>query len=103
MDITPQPNEPQKDVRQLMEENQQLLKLVLHNTNKTRKYILLGRLVSLVYLLLVVGSVVVAAITIPPLLKTAVQPYKELLGGPNGQEVNTNLIDEVQGFLEGYN
>lgn len=101
MDVTPQPpNEPQKDVRQLLEENQRLLRLILHNTDKTRKYILLGRLVSLAYLLLVVGSIVVAALTLPPLLNRAVEPYKELLGVPASQGTNNNTLDEMRGFLE---
>lgn len=102
MDIISQPNLPQKDNKQLLEENQRLLKLILHNTNKTRKYILLGRLVSAVYLLLVLGSVIVAAITLPPLLKTAVQPYKELLGLPLSGQNGSNTINEVQQFLEDY-
>lgn len=102
MDIISQPNIPQKDNKQLLEENQRLLKLILHNTDKTRKYILLGRLVSLVYLLLVAGSIVVAAITLPPLLGKAIEPYKQLLGGPQGQNVNPDLINEVQQFLEDY-
>ena len=103
MDIISQPNVPQKDVKQLLEENQRLLKLILHNTDKTRKYILLGRVVGLIYLLLIVGSVVLAAVTLPPLLGSAIQPYKELISGPQGEQVNPDLMDEMQRFLEDYN
>lgn len=100
MDINPQPNDP-RDIKKLLEENQQLLRLILNNTEKTRRYVFFGRLMSTIYLLLIVGSLIFAAFTLPPLVEKAVGPYRDLLGSPSGSN-NQDLINEVQSFLEDY-
>jgi hypothetical protein len=104
MDEPSQNINPPKDTRQLLEENQQLLRMILRNTEKTRKYIFLGRVVSIAYIALIVGSLILAAITLPPLLNNYLAPYKELLSSPTSKgEVNQGIIDEVQNFLKDYN
>jgi len=103
MDITSQNNKPQKDTRQLLEENQQLLRMILRNTEKTRKYVLFGRIMSALYLIMIVGSVILAAVALPPLINSVIGPYKELLGTPSTKgDINQGLFDKVQDFLKGH-
>jgi hypothetical protein len=93
----------QKDTRQLLEENQQLLRLILSNTEKTRKYILWGRILSVIYVLIIITPIILAAIYLPPMLKSFVQPYQDLLSGPTNQgSANKGMINEVQQFLNEY-
>ena len=96
-----------KDIRELLEENQQLLKLILHQTLKTRKYIFWGRTISLLYIVFLVAPIVVAIIYLPPLFEKVISPYQELLGSDGGQGIggifsgNQNSKGEVnQGLLE---
>lgn len=97
MDINPQPNDP-REIRKLLEENQQLLRMILNNTEKTRRYVFFGRLMSAIYLLIIIGSLIFAAVTLPPLVERAVEPYKQLLGSPS-ENTNQGLFDELQNLL----
>lgn len=78
-----------EQIRQLLQENQQLLQEIYKQTEKTRKYIMAGRIISFIYLILIIAPLVFAAIYLPPLMKSYLAPYQELLG----QTQNTDGLD----------
>lgn len=67
---------------------EELLWKIYKSTEKTRKYILWGRVMSLIYLLLIVVPLILAFIYLPPLVKNAIGPYQELLQGSSAQPSN---------------
>lgn len=92
-------------MKNLMEENQRLLKLVLQTSEKTRKYILYGRVISIVYLILILAPIVIAAIFLPPFLKSTIGPYQELLSNTTTGQTgfSPGVLNNVQEFLDEYN
>lgn len=91
------------ELRELLEQNQEYLKAILHSVEKTRKYIFIGRMITIGYVLFVIAMLVTAALTLPPLLSNAVKPYQELLSTDNGNgQVNPGLVNDVQKFLKDY-
>jgi len=84
--------------------NQQeiLLQAIYKNSEKVRKYILWGRVMSAVYIVLIVAPFIIAAMYLPSFIKNAIGPYRELLGtvgssaGPLGKE---KKVEESLGGL----
>jgi len=104
MDITSQNNEQlnhysKDDIKILVEENRQLLKVIYLQVEKTRRYILWGRIISIIYLFILVAPIIVAIIYLPPFIQGIVGPYKELLGGTNSGGMNQGIFEQAQGLL----
>jgi hypothetical protein len=79
-------------------ENQRLLTEIYEQSQKTKKYIMAGRVVSFIYLLLIIVPLIFAAFYLPPLVKNYIAPYQELLGqtpGAGGLNVN-ELLNQFQ-------
>lgn len=93
------------DIKSLIEENQRLTKLVLSNTERIRKYILWGRVMSLIYLAIIVTPLVLALIYLPPFFKSALSPYQDLLNtsGTVNSANSSDIFDQAQEFLNDYN
>jgi hypothetical protein len=90
-----------KDIKKLLQENQELLQKIHLSTEKARKYILFGRIMTLIYLILIVAPIIFAFIYLPPLLKGIAGPYQDLLGASpvlNSGEAAAGQLDE--GFLQ---
>lgn len=81
-----------EDLERRLDQQQQMIEVIYKNSEKVRKYILWGRIMSTVYIVLIFAPLILAAIYLPPLLKNAIGPYQELLGtfgssaGPLGKE-----------------
>ncbi len=93
------------DLRSLVEENQRLTKLVLSNTERIRKYIFWGRVMSFIYLVIIIAPIVFALIYLPPLFKNAIAPYQDLLNvtGSVNTTDTSDIFDQAQEFLNDYN
>lgn len=81
-----------EQIEKRLNEQEVLLQAIYKNSEKVRKYILWGRIMSTVYVILIFAPLIIAAIYLPPLIRNAVGPYQELLGifgasiGPAGKE-----------------
>ncbi|OGG86475.1 hypothetical protein A3B87_00405 [Candidatus Kuenenbacteria bacterium RIFCSPHIGHO2_02_FULL_39_13] len=95
------PGESNNFQKELGEQKEILLK-IYEQTQKTKRYILFGRILSLVYLILVIAPVIFAIFYLPPLFKQVVEPYKELLGQDNGLPTSNNsqLINDLLNQLK---
>lgn len=90
--------------KELQVQKEILLK-IYEDTRKTRRYIMLGKIISAIYLILIIAPLILAAIYLPPLLKNVVGPYKELLDvGQTKKNLNVNLkqidIDKANQLLK---
>ena len=92
-------NPPAKiDIGKELEEQKQILLQIYENTRKTRRYIVMGRVISLVYLLIIVGFFAVGLKVISPLLNRVndiMMPYNTLLGNDQLQDVDVNKINDL--------
>lgn len=89
------------EIKNLLIENQKILAEIQTQVDKTRKYILTGRIISFIYLILIIAPLIFAAVYLPPLVKNYMAPYQELLGSTkdaNGLETNSinQLIDQFK-------
>lgn len=75
---------------------EQLLLKIYENTEKTRKYIMWGRVMAFIYLLLIIVPLILAVIYLPPLLSNVIEPYKELLGDDPKATKLLEQIDKLQ-------
>lgn len=88
---------PKVSIEKELAEQREILLEIYEQTKKTRRYIMLGKIISFIYLLLLVVPMIFAVIYLPPLLKNAIAPYQELLGqtkdsqGANIDQVNSLL------------
>jgi hypothetical protein len=59
--------------------NEELLWRIYKSTERTRHYILWGRVISFIYFLLIVVPIILAIIYLPPMLNNVLEPYKGLI------------------------
>ena len=85
-----------EEIKQLLTENQELLKAIYEQNQKTRKYIMAGRVISFIYLILISAPLIFAAVYLPPLMKNYLAPYQELLGQTqNAEGLNVNAVNDL--------
>ena len=88
----------QSNIADILQKQNQLLEKIYIETKKTRRYIAFGRVVSFIYLLLLLVPIVFAIFYLPPLIKNLAAPYAELLDVKQGAE---NLdANALNGFLK---
>ena len=96
----------QPDLHKLLEENLKLTREVHASVAKIRRYLRWQRLVSYIYLLVIMGPLIIAAIYLPPLIKPLLQQYQALSdtfpttgqptsGLPNLQNLNPQTLQEL--------
>lgn len=74
---------------------EELLQKIYESTEKTRKYILWGRIMSLIYLILILAPIIWAIVYLPPILDQALKPYQEILNLSN--QGNNNILQTLRG------
>lgn len=93
-----------ENFQRMLEENQRLLRLLLEQAEKTRRYIFWGRIVSFVYLLLVIAPLIAAMIYLPSLIRNTIGPYQELLGsftqGSQSRSSEQSVLEQMEGLKE---
>ena len=89
------------DLKTLIKEQNKLLVEIYQQTEKTRKYILTGRIISLVYVILIIAPIILAIIYLPPLLEQAFEPYKTLLNPADNIDLRNIDAGTVNNILKG--
>lgn len=74
--------------------SEELLQKIYENTERTRKYILWGRIMSFIYLVLILVPIILAVIYLPPVINQALDSYQGLLK-VSGQ-TNTDVINTLK-------
>lgn len=87
-----------------MEENLALTKEIYAMTKKIKGYIVFQKVMSLVYIMLIVVPIILSIIYLPPLLNGLFNQYKDILGIQPGSDGSIqNLLNGVGGNLDNIN
>ena len=90
-------------IEKTMEESEVLLRAVYAHTKKTQRFILWGRMMSLVYLILIVAPLIFAAVYLPSLLRQYAGTYQELLDPKGNASGGGGVLHSLQQELELFN
>ena len=82
----------QQTLEDLMKENLELTKELQRQMRSVRHYLLWQKIVSIFYLNIIIGPIIIVIIYLTPLLKNVVAPYQELLGGNKSGGLDINSI-----------
>lgn len=84
-----------EEIKKLLEQNLVLTKEIYVMTKKIKSYITFQKVMSLVYLMLIVVPIVLSIIYLPPLLESLFNQYKDALGVEESSGGNNNTIQEL--------
>ncbi|MFH1890747.1 MAG: hypothetical protein ABIJ91_04265 [Candidatus Kuenenbacteria bacterium] len=90
---------PNSDIKKMLEEQKKLLDEIYAQSKKTKRYIAVGRIISLIYLILIVAPIIFAVIYLPPIIKQFFDPYKQLLNVQQGSASNPDT-DTINNLLK---
>lgn len=96
------------EVKDLARENLKLTREIHSMTRTIRNYVILQRVLSIIYILIIVIPLILGAIYLPPLIKSFISPYQNLLNtgsslnsaDPNGVE---NILKQAQKIINDNN
>lgn len=92
------PNENESvSIEELIKKNLELTQELKKQMEKIRRYFFWQRVLSIFYLIIIIGPIILGLIYLPPLLKNVVAPYQELLGGAN-KTGSLNINSILNGF-----
>ncbi|MFA6551220.1 MAG: hypothetical protein WCV41_01680 [Patescibacteria group bacterium] len=82
-----------ESIEELVKQNLELTQDLQKQMEKIRRYFFWQRMVSIFYLIIVIGPIILGLIYLPPLLKDVIAPYQEALGGTSSaNSLNVNSI-----------
>ncbi|PIT95586.1 hypothetical protein COT96_00370 [Candidatus Falkowbacteria bacterium CG10_big_fil_rev_8_21_14_0_10_38_22] len=70
-----------EEIKKILEENLKLTQEIHQMTKKIKNYINFQKVMSLIYILLIVVPIILGIIYLPPLLSNLLEQYRGLLGG----------------------
>ena len=73
-----------EDLKKMLEENLTLTRETHAMVTKIRRAMRWQRVVSIIYLILIIGPIIIAVFYLPPILGPVFQQYQELLGPTGG-------------------
>ncbi|KKQ60166.1 MAG: hypothetical protein US81_C0029G0016 [Parcubacteria group bacterium GW2011_GWE2_38_18] len=74
----------QRDLKELMEKNLELTLEIHEMTHKIKSYITFQKILSFIYLFLIVMPIILGALFLPPIFKNLYNQYSELLNPGSG-------------------
>lgn len=90
-------------IEQVLEENLRLTKEIHEMTKSVKRYVTFQKVLSFVYLLLIIVPLILGAIYLPALFKNTIGQYQELLGtdfGKSFQDVLNNATNPGAGDIK---
>ncbi|MCK4744790.1 hypothetical protein KAS41_01900 [Candidatus Parcubacteria bacterium] len=72
-------SDEKSEIIELLEENLKVSRRILKLSKKTQSWILLQKIKSVVYFILIIAPIILAAIYLPPILSGLLEQYQELL------------------------
>jgi len=86
------PGDDLSKLEELIKKNIVLTEELQKQMKTVRHYILWQRALSIFYLIIIVGPIILGIIYLPPLLQNAIAPYEELLGGSQNGNLDINKV-----------
>ncbi|MEW6610141.1 MAG: hypothetical protein AB1352_00715 [Patescibacteria group bacterium] len=87
-------------MEQMLHEHDTLLRALYANSEKVKKYIFWGRVMSALYLLLIIAPLIAAIIYLPPLIEQYGNTYKELLNVTGSLQTDKGIFENLQDQLK---
>lgn len=84
-----------EEIKKLLEQNLEMTKEIYALTKKIKGYVNFQKIMSLVYLLLIVVPIILSIIYLPPLIKDLMSQYQGLLG------LEAGATNPIQSLLKG--
>jgi len=87
-----------ESIEELVRQNLELTRELAKQMRSVRRYFFWQRILSVFYLIIIIGPIIIGIFYLPPLLKNVIAPYQELLGGANkagGLDINS-ILNELQ-------
>ena len=84
-----------EEIKKLAEKNLQLTEEIHAMVKKIKSYLAFQRLVSIFYLIMIIGPIIFGIIYLPPLLNSLIGQYKDILGT---QSID---IDSIENLIKG--
>lgn len=89
-----------EQIKKLLEQNLAYSKEIYTMTRKIKSYITFQKVVSVIYILLIVVPIILSIIFLPPLISNYLGQYQELLGGSqSGASTIKDLLKGASGNL----
>lgn len=85
-------------IQKLLEENLKYNKEIYHTVKKIKRYIFWQRITGIIYLILILAPLILAAIYLPSLIKNVIGPYQSLFeqGGESSATLPNNLLKQLE-------
>lgn len=85
------------EIKNILEENLRLTKEIHAMSRKVSRYVAFQKVLSIIYILLIVVPIILSIIYLPPLIGNIISPYRELLNGGNnlGNPSDTRNIESI--------
>lgn len=87
-------------IEQALHAQETLLKAVYAHTQKTQRFIFWGRIMSMLYLFLIIAPLIFAAYYLPPLIQQYSGVYKDLLDVSGSVKGSEALFDNLEKQLQ---
>lgn len=87
-----------EEIKKLLEQNLEYTKETYRLTKKIKSYITFQKVMSVIYILLIVAPIIIGIIYLPPLLKGVFDQYKDVLGLPAGGSIQDLLKGSTGGL-----
>lgn len=79
-------NSNNSEIKSLLEENLRLTKEIHQMSRKVNRYVAFQKVLSIIYILLIIVPIILSIIYLPPLIGNIISPYQEILNGGNNLE-----------------
>ncbi len=83
---------PEENIYQKIEKQTELLEKIAESTKKTQRYILVGRILSIIKILIIITPIILAVIYLPPFVSKMIDKYQKVIPG----------LENIEEFIEQY-
>jgi len=87
-------------IAKILKTNREYLQAIYASCERSRKYILWGRIMSLVYILIILAPILFAIFYLPPMLKTIIKPYQQLFSTQESADDTQDTQDYIKVIKE---
>lgn len=94
--VPPQKKDEVAEIKKMIKVQNDYLKEIYENTKSTKRYIFLGRVISLIYLLIIIVPIVLAVLYIPSFFESNVKPFMQTL--QTGED--NNILEYVNNLKD---
>lgn len=81
-----------KKIEELLEKNLAMTEEIYKMTRSIKRYVTFQKIMSVIYLLLIILPIIAGAIFLPPIIKDLIEQYRSIMGGEMPENFGTSLL-----------